>query len=204
MEQDSRLDPDLDEITLSLLVPPARGRRPSSALMEYVRDLRLSDIQALDSPVPLGIRTPQLTRIRNTHHALARALADGISQTEAGYITGYSPSRISILKQDPSFQELVEYYKTQAQAKYLDVHQRLATLGISTLEELQERLEHRPEGFANRELMEMAELCLDRSVTAKAAQPGGAGIAISIKFERPEAAGPLIDQDPDPQPPKGE
>jgi hypothetical protein len=115
---------------------------------------------------------------------LARLLAEGRKSEECSLITGYSTTRIWILKQDPAFKDLVAYYAAQTEAKFLDVHERLAALGMSTLDELQERLESDPDGFKNRELMELAEFALDRSVTkdSRKGGPQGTPPAVAITF----------------------
>jgi len=154
--------------------------------MEQVRELTGADLELIHNPPPKGIVATPLSRIRNSHHMLARLLASGKKPGEVSLITGYSPSRVSVLQNDPAFKELVEYYSTQVEAKYLDVHERLASLGLSTLDELQERLESDPQAFKNRELLELAEFALDRSVTKEARKGGGNGAggppAISISF----------------------
>lgn len=170
----------LDDLQ-SLAIGSARGKKAMPLSMEFERELGPSDLPLILEPPPQGAFTPPLARIRNSHHMLARLLAEGKSGQEASLVTGYAPSRISILQNDPAFSELVVYYKGQVEAKYLDVHERLAMLGLSTLDELQARLEEDPDSFKNRELMELAEFALDRSVTKDARKAGanaGAGAPI--------------------------
>lgn len=170
----------LDDLQ-SLAIGSARGKRAMPLSMEFERELGPSDLPLILEPPPQGAFTPPLARIRNSHHMLARLLAEGKSGQEASLVTGYAPSRISILQNDPAFSELVTYYKGQVEAKYLDVHERLASLGLSSLDELQARLEEDPNSFKNRELMELAEFALDRSVTKDARKAGanaGAGAPI--------------------------
>lgn len=174
----------------------AIGRRPRrGGKIEYrvLRELGEADATLLESSAlpSVGAVTPPIQRLRNTHHLLARLLAEGRSQTEASLATGYSISRVSLLTRDPMFQELVAHYRAMKEAQYLDVHARLASLGLSTIDELQERLETEPESFRHRELMELAQLCLDRSVT-KAPKPPAA--AITVNFVDPgRNTGPVSD-----------
>jgi len=114
-------------------------------------------------------------------------------------ITGYSPSRISILQADPAFAELVAYYATQAEQVYLDVHQRLAALGIASMDELQERLESDPESFKNRELMSLVELTMDRTVAPAKGGKGtdgpaqGPAVQVVVQFgERPQPPASVV------------
>jgi hypothetical protein len=104
-----------------------------------------------------------LLRIRHAHHTLARLIAEGKKDIEISAITGYSPSRISILKGDPAFADLVAYYTSQVEAIFVDVHERLKTLTVEAIEELATRLEENPESFTSRDLLLVAELAADRS-----------------------------------------
>jgi hypothetical protein len=61
-------------------------------------------------------RAPTLKRLRDSHHAVARLLAHGLTPFQVSLQTGYSPSRISTLQVDPAFQELREFYRRNADA----------------------------------------------------------------------------------------
>lgn len=175
---------DLDILDLGALeLGSARGRRSEPLHMEVRRELNGADVEELLNPSPKGVKTMPLAKLRNTHHLLARLLAEGRSGAECSAMTGYSPSRISILKSDPAFVELVHHYQGQVEEIFVNVHERLAALGMSTIEELMERLEHDPDAISNRELMELASLCLDRSSAPpknKASGGGGTGSAVSV------------------------
>ena len=152
----------IDEV---MAAPPARGRKPKPLAVTVKRELSEADVQTLwDLPeggLESGVRP--LVKLRYQHHYLARLLAEGQSEQVCHIHTGYDPNRISVLKRDPAFAELVEYYKGQVEQVYISVHERLAALGINTIEELQDRLETDPGKFTNRELMELSELTLDRA-----------------------------------------
>src|SRR5262245_47529587 len=77
------------------------GRAAKPVFAQVTRPLREADLALLSSE--RGIQPVALKRITERHHALARCLATGMSATEASIVTGYSPSRISILKDDPAF-----------------------------------------------------------------------------------------------------
>lgn len=173
----------------SLVVRSARGRQPAPVAMTYVRDLGAEDADVIERPPELGSKPPTIARLRTAHHALARLLAEGVPAVQASAITGYSPSRISILQNDPAFQELLEYYKSQVAEQYLNVHERLGALGMSAVDELGHRLEEEPESFKNRELMELAEMALDRSLT-RDAPAARRGSALVVEFVAPTAPAP--------------
>lgn len=152
----------LDEL---LAPPPARGSRATPNAMVYERALTRADIESLHA-LPdgaLATTVPTIKAIRQRHHSLARCLAQGMAEAEASAITGYCSSRISVLKQDPAFQELLTYYTEQKEEIFIDVHQRLAALGLNSIEELMARLDDQPEKFTNKDLMELAGLGFDRS-----------------------------------------
>lgn len=189
-------------------IGPARGgRRPAPELIiEIVRALTNDDLPKLTSPDVIGSAPIPLKTLRSSHHQLAQLLARGDqSDAEIALITGYSPSRISILKSDPSFAELLAGYREVREAVFVDTLERMKVLGLSTLDELQERLESAPERWSNRELMEMADLML---VKPKLATPLGQssalgglqtnvnpnqaiGVAINVQFVKSETP-PLV------------
>ena len=172
----------------SIAIGSARGgQRPGQPLaMEYVRDLGQADLELVLNPPALLATTPAIKQIRHIHHMLARCLAEGHKQSEASLITGLSASRISILQDDPSFKELVTYYSQQVEARYLDVHARVGALGLSVVDELQDRLLDQPEGFSNGQLRELMETCLDRSFAPGPKAMGQGGLNISVNFVTPQ------------------
>jgi hypothetical protein len=83
---------------------------PKRLSAEVVRPLTLEDAaRALE---PKTYKTPVATvlRFRDTHHRLARYLAMGFRDQQVSALTGYSSIRISILKSDPAFMDLVAVY----------------------------------------------------------------------------------------------
>lgn len=110
-----------------------------------------------------GITAPTVKTMRETHHQLARLLASGMKQVEASAITGFSQSRISILKQDPAFQELITHYREVVDSSFADVQGQLASLSVDVIGELRDRLHDSPDGFRTRELMDFMTSLLDRS-----------------------------------------
>lgn len=183
-----------------LLLGSARGGKKGAALaplmIELVRELGEADLPMLVNPPSLGSKPPSLVQLRHNHHELARLLAGGMSSQEAQLITGLSGSRISILRSDPAFCELLKFYETKRELKFIDVLERMKVLGLSSLDEIQSRLEEKPESFSNRELAELSELMLVKGRSG-AGGPGGSsqpagGVNIVIKFPGAES-GPIID-----------
>jgi hypothetical protein len=184
-----------------LLIGSARGARGSKSPIplqfQIIRSLTPDDLPDLVSPPPLGSTAPTVQSLRASHHQLAQLLARGTAATEASLITGYSISRISILKSDPTFAELLASYAVNRELVFADTLDRMRILGLSTLDELQDRLEADPARWSNRELMEMAELMLVKpriatpmgqasalggSMPGHGASSGGPGVTVNVKF----------------------
>lgn len=148
---------------LDLDIAPVRtGGRASLPLTHgFSRELEVSDLARLD--VEQGIKAPSLKRITDSHHGLARCLASGKSPGEASIITGFCASRISILKADPAFQELLEFYRSNQRLAETQVLDRLSTLSLDALEEIRSRIHDAPEDIRTRELLDIATAGLDRT-----------------------------------------
>jgi len=183
------------------IAPPGKGRRPAPIIYGPPRALSETDIAALWDPQVEGAKgIPRLKTLRYNHHLLAKAVASGKSLLECSALTGLTGSRISDLKNDPAFQELVSFYAEELHEVYVDVHQRMASLGTSVLEELQERFEADPDKFTKRELMDLFTTMADRSIPTAKGGPspqqgvslGGnaGGLALQINFVAPQTAEP--------------
>lgn len=142
--------------------PSPKGLGNANLTFNYVRDLDEMDIQQLQD-TRIGSAAANLTKLRSSHHNLARILASGIKQVEAASLTGYSQSRISILKNDPAFKELMQFYATKAAETHENMIKRVASLGTDAMDMLQDRLDEMPESFTNSQLMELLKTCADRS-----------------------------------------
>jgi hypothetical protein len=182
------------ELEMYVLSPPGRGRKPAMLMFGETRFLTEDDIAKMWTSDTN--RHSRLKALRYNHHLLAKAVASGKSLLECSRMLGLSVGRISDIKNDPAFQELVSFYSEELHEVYVDVHQRMAGLGISVLEELQERFETDPEKFTKRELLEMFTAMADRSIASAkggpspqaAAGPGGTNLALQINFVSPQPA----------------
>lgn len=147
-----------------------RGKQSIEFTAEFSRELTVEDLK---QPV-VGVQTPQpLNKLRDSHHALARTLATGISEHEASLVTGYSASRISILKNDPQFQQLMEFYRQSGTELAVDMRSRMFNLGIDAIEELHDRLHTRPDDMSSALLKDIAKDMADRTGHAPKAAPSG-------------------------------
>jgi hypothetical protein len=192
MEQSSTPTPEFN-------LGSARGRKAKADLIfTIVRSLTEDDLPKLTTPSALGSAPIPIQTLRSSHHQLAQLLVQGRPDTEVSLITGYSATRISILKKDPAFAELMAGYQNVREKTFVDTLERMKLLGLNTLDELQERLETDPQRWSNRELMEMADLMLVRpkiatpigqasAGTASGTNSGGVNVLVQfVKSETPQ------------------
>jgi hypothetical protein len=174
-----------------------KGQAAEPLHLEVLRELTPEDF---DAPTLPRVGPAPIKAIRQTHHLVARLLAEGRPNIEVSAITGITQARISSYKQDPAFAELLEYYKVQVQAQYANVHERLAAFGFSCLEEAQQRLDEAPEDFSLQELRQWMTATFDRSIApSKNATAQGSAVAppvvINVQFHTPEPEGLVIEQE---------
>jgi len=178
---------EMQELISALDLGSARGgRRLAKPLsIEVVRELTEEDLPTLLAPAPIGAPTGALAKLHHSHHQLAQLIARGVETTEVSLITGYSISYISRLSnEDPAFGELVSHYSSEREAVFVDVLERMRALGLSTLDEIQERLAESPELWSRRELMELAELLLLKPQMRGVSNGGApaASVSVNVKF----------------------
>lgn len=151
---------DFEELGLDLTEFVRSGRPAKVVDAQYSRDLTAADLSMPKAEVQ---KARPLAKIRDAHHALARVLATGTSEAEASAITGYSPSRISILKADPQFQELLAFYRSTSVEAVSDFRQRMLNLGMGALQELEDRLDDNPDSFSPALLKDIVKDMADRT-----------------------------------------
>jgi len=152
------MDLDLNLVEISVPVKVELGG-------EIVRELTKADVKmlAVRSATPEDAPIKLVKRLSTRHHALARALAGGMQNWEAAAFTGYDETYVSILKSDPSFENLVQYYVNE-QAKAL-VADAVLVNGVAhdALMLIQDKIESEPEKITVSQAIEIAKLGLDRS-----------------------------------------
>jgi hypothetical protein len=137
------------------------GRKPSSCEGVFVRELGFPDLPLLATS--RGTEPPELKRITERHHAMARALAQGLSEGEVSAMVGVTQSRLSILKNSPAFKELIELYRANVDRIFQDTTARLAGLAHDAVSEIAERLETKPEEIPLPQLLDIAKMAADRT-----------------------------------------
>lgn len=111
-----------------------------SLQLEVVRELGDGDLEMpraqFPAPTPRG-----LGAITALHHAKAKLIAQGRSLTAVAAALGCGIAGLKTLLEDPTFQELVSYYKTQVQEVQLATAEKAAILARQGLDLIGDRLE---------------------------------------------------------------
>jgi hypothetical protein len=149
------------KLDLDIAALTARGRRPAPLTAEVVRPLREADLELFATE--RRIEAPELKKISERHHALARALASGFSEGEAAAMVGYDRSRVSVLKASPAFRELLDLYRDSADTEFAEMHATLAGLSKDAAIELRDRLENAPQELSVGQLLQTLQLAADRT-----------------------------------------
>ena len=143
------------------------GRAAKPISVEFDRNLTAEDIALLSEE--RGEQKPKqlssLTMLSERHRNLARLLAMGKPDWECAVITGYTASRISILKSDPAMKNLIKHYSEEKDIVFVQAHEKMAQVASTALDVLQERLED-PEAVAEMstgQLLSIIEVSADRS-----------------------------------------
>lgn len=172
-------------LDLETIVPRTRGRAAAPLTVEVLRPATIEDAQARGEEQ--ATKAPLITRLSDRHHALARTLAAGQSEGQAAAICGYSLSRVSILKADPTFRELIEFYRSQEDRIFRGVAEKLTGIASAALDELEERLEETPEDFSVGQLLEVVKTGADRTGFGPTSTQTSVNINIGLA-EKMEAA----------------
>lgn len=136
-----------------------RAAKPLDAVV--LRSLTSADLSLLADEK--GSKPSAIKRLSDRHHALARNLAAGMSESEAAIIVGLTLNRVSILKGDPAFEELLEFYRQDVTRVYRDMHEKLHGVATTALNLIEERLEDEPEKVSTSQLLEITKMGADRS-----------------------------------------
>lgn len=140
-----------------------KGRAPVPVTAAYVRDLTEADLAMLQENGPKGSKTPALKRLSERHRSLARLIAMGTPYGEAALITGYVQSSVSILMTDPTFQDLVEFYRKDSERRCLDLHEKMSANALDASDILHERMVDDPDRIPTSQIIEIIKMGADRT-----------------------------------------
>lgn len=136
------------------------ARSKAQILLSEGRILEDEELEVLNSE--RGISAPQIKSIRQTHRRLAQILAIGTSDSVAAGLVGLSPSRVSILKNDPAFKALMQTFQEHKDQQVIDLLGKLSEVSMNALDELRDRLLDEPEKISNTQLLDIITNGLDR------------------------------------------
>lgn len=145
----------------AVTVTAAQGKMALPVQGQMVRELRAEDIVQLQNHVVARGAEP-IKKLRDSHHWAARLLARGLSDEEVAIATGYSTSRISTLKCDPSFKQILAIYQKNTEEIAVDLASRYRALVADGTGELLERFDTRPEEFTSSAILNMVLQLGDR------------------------------------------
>ncbi len=160
------------------IAPRTRGRGAKALVLEPLGELSPADLALLASE--RGVKPPGIKLLRERHHALARCLAGGMSNAEASIITGYDPSRISILKSDPMFEALIEDYKSIGAAVTADFVERTNLLALTVVNSLMEDLENEDQPISIPVRLEIAKFAADRTGNGPTTKTSNVNVNINL------------------------
>ncbi len=148
-------------MTIPLDIVRTKGRAPVAVHSAVTRELNASDIVLLGGEK--GSRAKPLVRLRERHHALARNIASGMKESDAAAISGYDLSRVSILKGDPAFKELIEFYREDVTRAYANLHEVLAGMSLDAALIMRERMEDDPDKLKSEIVLDIMKSGADRT-----------------------------------------
>lgn len=190
-------------LTIAALMKPGAPSKEEPLAVFGATELTMADLRLFADAPPPAHEIPPLKRLRERHHALARLSATGgLTDGQICAIVGFDQSRFSILKNDPSFAELIEFYRDEVRAEYKNLHSQLAGVAGEAAEELQRRLEEEPEKISTSTLLDVVVKMADRTghgptSSTKAEVNINIGLADRMRAAREQArAASLIDVTP--------
>jgi hypothetical protein len=128
-------------------------------MLDLTGPIREIDVDDIVPPA----RPPTVRHLRESHHAVARLFAQGLRNAEISLQTGYSLSRLSVLQDDPTFMELVAFYRDDAKRVAQEMEAKFLLVGNDFMQAIHERLLDHPEGLSDALLLEAAKQFLDRA-----------------------------------------
>jgi hypothetical protein len=157
----------LQSLIQTELVPTKKNKK-QKLFSNKTRDLTETDIDLMNG-TSLNSKTPSILHIKTVHHQAASLIASGMRMVDVSAATGLCQSRLSILKNDPSFKDLLEHYsgevreeETEVRKSLTQIKERILSLSSEALETLIQRIEEHPDEISTRDLGEIAKLALDR------------------------------------------
>jgi hypothetical protein len=153
---------------MNLMLEIGRGTlrgRPAKADVpfEIVGELTETDMARFGQAQEMARCPPgHLQTLKARHHTLARCLAEGMNESDAAMFAGYTPQTVVILKNDPTFQNLIKLYQRDANTAAELFREEMGRAGLGAWKELNRRIEEEPEELGTTILKELAVAASDR------------------------------------------
>lgn len=128
-----------------------------------LRELALGELAPSVENLPAVVEEEDpanLKRIKEKHHSVARLIAQGLQQRMVASLTGYNEAYLSVLLNAPAMIELVEMYRIQNGAASQVITEKLKTVGLKAVEQLEEKVDAGDMSVDG--LLGVAKLGLDR------------------------------------------
>lgn len=160
------------------IAPRTKGRAVKQVTFGPARELTAADLALLASE--RGVKPTEIKVLRERHHALARCLAGGMSPAQASVITGYDPSRISVLKADPMFQALIKDYESMSAGVTADFVERSNVLALTVVNRLQETVEDDQTALSPSVLLEIGKFAADRTGNGPSSKTQNVNVNVNL------------------------
>jgi hypothetical protein len=151
--------------------------------IEFVKELTESEAAALR---PARTKQQDLRVLRQSHHQLAKLLAQGRSPGDCALITGYTLGAIENLRNNGVFVELIGSYKVTEELIAADLAGQEAVLKFATLAKLQRLLEAEPEDglkeFTIGQLQDQLKVLQSKVAGGPGFAPGGFAPSVNVSF----------------------
>lgn len=128
-----------------------------------------------------------IKNLRDSHHMVARLIATGLSNIDVAARTGYSVQRICQLKSTPAVAELIESYRSQVSAAWLDsvdvVFDSIAQAEAKAWRHIVDRLDEEGETLPIHRLLSVAADASDRTGHMKKSVNVNVNVDFAAKLE---------------------
>jgi len=165
-----------------------------------IRSLARADLGHLLEKRPQA----QIQSLRDNHHRVARAVASGMANTEVAATCGVSYNRVSTLKADPAFAELVAHYRAVITAEWASqdtVIEFMRTNALKAQAMLSDKLDdaaERNEFLPTRDLVAISELGFDRTGYGKVNKNINVNVDFAAQLEKARARSGRTRPEPSP------
>lgn len=184
------LDLDLDTLQCMPVPSGTRSTTDPTTLITHVEELTedhfaradVENARRAESGETLGttMGPSSLQRIRRSHHLMAQYVAAGMPNITVAALCNTTSQRVTWLKSDPAFAELVAHYSVAVDVAIVDFVRDAAALGSDALQELHERLHDNATQFTQSQLMELVKLTADRSGNGPMTKTANLNINVGI------------------------